>query len=390
MTALGVVRCLGRRGIRALLPGPHADYASWSRWSRRLPIDVGTPPTADSLAEYLEGLPVQHAVVFPCSDDWTRAVAGLPADVRERFPSSVGAPGVVEAFLDKAQFAALLERESVPHPRTIVSDDGETLRGWSNASSSTFFLKPIDSQKFTRRFGVKALRVDDLREVEVRMAEAASAGLEMMLQEYVPGPPSSHYFIDGYAALDGRVVARLARRRLRMYPLDFGNSTYHVTIPIGDVGEAADELERLLGSTGYHGIFSAEFKRDDRDGTLKLLEVNVRPWWYVEFAALCGVDVCHLAYREALGLPIDPIGEYEVGARCVLPGADVRAFLALRGERGLTFRPWLRSWIGASHTVFSLSDPLPSLYQLAQVGTRRLRGRPPARRVRGSEGGLNP
>jgi D-aspartate ligase len=364
-----------------LLPGPHADYASWSRWSRRLPVDLRSSPTADSLAEYLELLPVQQAVLFPCSDDWTRAVAGLPARLRERFPSSVASPGAVEAFLDKAQFAALLEREGVPHPRTIVSEDGGALEGWSNAHSSTFFLKPTDSQTFTRLFGVKALRVDDRVEFEARMAEAADAGVEVMLQEYVPGPPSSHYFIEGYIALDGRVLARLARRRVRMYPLDFGNSTYHVTVPIGEVTEAADELERLLGSVGYRGIFSAEFKRDERDGQLKLLEVNVRPWWYVEFAALCGVDVCHLAYREALGLSVDPIGGYEVGARCVLPGADVRAFLALRGEHRLTFRPWLRSWIGASHTVFSLTDPLPSLWQLAQVGTRGLRSRPSSRHL---------
>lgn len=379
VTALGVVRCLGRRGIRALRPGPHGDYASWSRWSERLPLELGSPPSPDVLADYLERLPVERAVVVPCSDDWTRAVARLPDSVRERFPSTVRSPDAVGVFLDKAEFAALLEREGVPHPRTIVSDDAEELTRWSNASTTAFFLKPTDSQKFMRRFGIKALRVDDPGEIEGKLAEAASEGIELVLQEYVPGPTSSHHFVDGYAALDERVVARLARRRVRMYPPDFGNSTCNVTIPLAEVAEAADELVRLLASVGYRGIYSAEFKRDDRDGTLKLLEVNVRPWWYVEFAALCGVDVCHLAYREALGLPIEPIGEYEVGARCVLPGADVRAFLALRARHELALRPWLRSWVGASHAVFSLADPLPGLWQLAHVGTRGLRKRPPAR-----------
>lgn len=379
VTALGVVRCLGRRGIRALRPGPHGDYASWSRWAQRLPLELRAPPSPDVLADYLARLPVERAVVVPCSDDWTRAVAGLPDRLRERFPSTVPSPDAVGVFLDKAEFAALLEREGVPHPRTIVSDDAEALKGWSNAAASAFFLKPTDSQRFTRRFGVKALRVDDPGEIEGKLAEAASEGIELVLQEYVPGPTSSHHFVDGYAALDERVVARLARRRVRMYPPDFGNSTCHLTIPFAEVADAADELQRLFASVGYRGIYSAEYKRDHRDGTLKLLEVNVRPWWYVEFAALCGVDVCHLAYREALGLPIEPIGEYRVGARCVLPGADVRAFLALRGRHELALRPWLRSWVGASHTVFSLADPLPGLWQLAQVSTRGFRTRPPAR-----------
>jgi predicted ATP-grasp superfamily ATP-dependent carboligase len=134
VTALGVVRCLGRKGIRALRPGPHGDYASWSRWSRRLPLELGSPPSPDVLADYLERLPVDRAVVVPCSDDWTRAVAGLPEGVRERFPSTVPSPDAIGVFLDKAEFAALLEREGVPHPRTIVSDDAEALRGWSNES----------------------------------------------------------------------------------------------------------------------------------------------------------------------------------------------------------------------------------------------------------------
>jgi len=307
VTALGVVRCLGRRGIRALRPGPHGDYASRSRWSQRLSLELGSSPSAELLADYLERLPVERAVIVPCSDDWTRAVAGLPVSVRERFPSTVPTPDAVGVFLDKADFAALVEREGVPHPRTIVSDDAAALSKWSSESSSSFFLKPTDSQKFTRRFGFKAMRVDDPSEIEGKLAEAAREGIELVLQEYVPGPTTSHHFVDGYAALDERVVARLGRRRVRMYPPDFGNSTCHVTIPFAQVAEAADELERLFASVGYRGIYSAEYKRDERDGALKLLEVNVRPWWYVEFAALCGVDVCHLAYREALGLPIEQV-----------------------------------------------------------------------------------
>jgi predicted ATP-grasp superfamily ATP-dependent carboligase len=384
VTALGAVRCLGRRGIRALVPGPHRDYASWSRWARRLPGELVVEPDAGSLAHFLERLPVERAVVLPCSDGWTRAVAALPS-LGGRFPSSVASPAAVEWFLDKGRFATLLEREGVPHPRSFVSSDHESLRGWSEASSS-FFLKPIDSQAFMSRFGVKAVRVDDPRDAETTMMEAAREGLELMLQEYVPGPAAAHYFIDGYVARDGRTVARLARRRLRMYPPDFGNSTYHVTVPLEEVGDAAGTLEALLASVAYRGIFSAEYKRDDRDGELKLLEVNVRPWWYVEFAALCGVDVCRLAYREALGLPVDSVDAYEVDARCVLPGADVRAFLSLRARHELTLAGWLRSWVGASHAVFSPDDPLPIVRQLGEVAARRMRRRPatgslrPARR----------
>ena len=33
----------------------------------------------------------------------------------------------------------------------------------------------------------------------------------------------------------------------------------------------------------------------------KILEINARPWWYVELASRCGVDVCTMSYRDAFG-----------------------------------------------------------------------------------------
>ena len=59
-------------------------------------------------------------------------------------------------------------------------------------------------------------------------------------------------------------------------------------------------------AVSYRGIFSAEFKCDDRDGFFKILEVNARPWWYVEAAACAGMDVCSMAYHDALGPTVEP------------------------------------------------------------------------------------
>jgi predicted ATP-grasp superfamily ATP-dependent carboligase len=129
----------------------------------------------------------------------------------------------------------------------------------------------------------------------------------------------------------------------------------------------------LLRETDFRGIFSAEFKRDERDGQFKILEVNVRPWWYIHFAATCGVDVCELAHQEARGLTVQPVRSYRTGERCVLLGADVRAYLDQRGEDGVGFFAWLGSWLGATRVVFSSRDPLPALLHLQQVGARRLR-----------------
>ena len=374
VTALGVVRCLGRCGIASYVLSAPGDYAGASRWSRRLagaPIESADP---EPLAAFLETLPLKRALLLPCSDIWLQAVAALPGALRERFPAPISSLDTLLHFLDKARFAALVGRLEVPHPRTAVVRRGEeeALERFDlEAADSQFFLKPTDSQHFVQRFGVKAFAVRNHDEARARLATIWDAGVESMLvQEYVPGPVSSHYFVDGFRAADGRTVGRLARRRIHMFPRDFGNSTYHATVPLDELGGALDHLERVLADVGFRGIFSAEFKRDERDGELKILEVNARPWWFVEFAASAGVNVCELAHREALGLPIEPITNYAVGARCVLPGADIRAYFAQRHEGGTSVLQWLRSWRGASHTIFSVRDPLPALFQLGEVAGR--------------------
>ena len=97
------------------------------------------------------------------------------------------------------------------------------------------FLKPRDSQAFRRRYGVKALRFRTPSEAIALALEARQTGLELMLQQYIPGPPTRHYMVEGFVDRTGRICARFVRQRLRMFPPDFGDSTYMVSVPLDHV-----------------------------------------------------------------------------------------------------------------------------------------------------------
>ena len=198
------------------------------------------------------------------------------------------------------------------------------------------FLKLRDSQRFHEAMRVKAIRIHSRAEARERLTPLLSAGLAVIVQDYVPGPASAHYFIDGFMDRLGRVRALFARQRLRMYPPLFGNSTFMKTVEVDVVRSAADSLTRLLEGVGYRGVFSAEFKHDPRDGAFKLLEVNARAWWYVDFAARCGVDVCGMAYEDALEREVKVIDQYRVGRALVYPYADYFACTELRRSGDLT------------------------------------------------------
>jgi predicted ATP-grasp superfamily ATP-dependent carboligase len=373
ITLLGVLRSLSEINVEAMAL-PDADRAARrSRWYRPAPrAFMGV--NADTIAKRLESLP-HPTVLIPCSDFWARTVAALPADVRARYPSSSAPLTALDLLVDKGRFGAALDRLALPHPTTRQLKSVQDLQLVSDSVLETSFLKPVHSQQFFARFGVKAFRISGRPDAEGRLEQCAGAGLEMVLQEYIPGPPTNHYFIDGFVDRDGIVKALFARQRLRMSPPDFGNSTMMVSVPLSDAAGAIATLKSLLADIEYRGIFSAEFKRDERDGTFNLIEVNPRPWWYVEFAARCGVNVCDLAVRDALGENVPMISTYSVGRRCVFPYYDLQAVRAEMSAGRLGILAWARSWLGPYQPVFRWSDPLPAMGEVAKlIGVRVRKG----------------
>ncbi len=377
VTLLGVTRILGREAVPRRVSVSEHDFVAGSRW---LPGDAHLPPVgpASGLAEYLERLPIRRGVLIACSDDLALAVAELPEKLAARFPSYQPDAAVLRLLVDKGAFLRTLESLDVPHPRTHVVERAEDLERLSDEDLQTAFIKPRDSQRFQREYGVKGLKPTAREGFRTMLVDLLSAGHGLMVQEYVPGPASNHYFVDGFATEGGEILTLLARRRLRMYPLDFGNSTFMVSVPPEEAAGAIESLRRLLSALGYRGIFSAEFKRDDRDGTFRIIEVNARPWWYVEFAARAGMDVVRLAYRAALGLPLDPPTGYQVGRTMMYPYYDFHACRALIPGRLAALRRFLTDAVGADQPVFAWDDPGPALRHwgrtVPDIVARRLPG----------------
>lgn len=157
-----------------------------------------------------------------------------------------------------------------------------------------------------------------------------------------------------------------------MHPADFGNSSCMTSIPVEQVEGATQSVRRLLREIDFRRIFSAEFKLDERDGEFKIIEVNARPWWYIEFATHCGVNVCEMAYSDALGEEVSTIGKYRIGASLVYARHDYFACRdsVVRGEVsvGACFLEWLRSW----RPIFAWDDPWPGVVNSSKFLLRRL------------------
>ena len=383
VTALGVLRAFGRGGVPVFVHPGTRDPIRYSRWYRPLlkETDGGADeasagsPSLEVLVEVLARSGLRHGFLCACTDDWNRAVAHYAETAAPRFVSVVPAPRVLDRLQDKSGLATLLQELDVPMPKTRLVRDRRDLADLPQSSETFYFLKPTDSQRFLAHFGTKGIRVPTAAQARERLEEILGAGLSVVLQEYIPGPFTEHYFVDGYVDRGGRTKALFARRRLRIYPPDFGNSTAMVSVPLDDVSQAVDSVERVLHAVDYHGIFSAEFKRDARDARFKLLEINTRPWWFIDFMVRCGVDVCRMAYEDAQGLNVEPVMRYRIGATCIYPYYDFVAAQSLIQSGQLSRWRWIAELLPALQPVGCWDDPRPAMVGVGRVMSSAVRNR---------------
>ena len=154
---------------------------------------------------------------------------------------------------------------------------------------------------------------------------------------------------------------------MRTFPVDFGNSSYCRQIGEDQIRPAWESLEKILKHVEYRGIFSAEFKLDPRDGKYKIIEINSRAWVFVDFAGWCGVNVCWLAYLDALGKTVPMLRSRRRRAACVDTYNDYQLIKSsLSSDRPGILRT-LAQWVGARRPLLCWDDPKPALCFLIDI-----------------------
>lgn len=369
-TGLGALRAIRDAGVDAWSACPRGDLARHSRWFRPVP---GAPDWDGSSAGVEQALALAAtgpAVLVPCADDIADWVArnAVNGRVMDRYLASTSSAATMRILQDKARFADWLEGQDIDFPRTFTVHDDSGFGDLPFGQLDRVFVKPIDSQSFSRITGRKGVWVENARACRETWSQLQAQGHGMVVQEYVPGPVANHVFVDGFRDRHGRYPGLFARRRSRIHPPDFGNSTFCRSIALEEIEPAVQACMRMLDQLDYRGIFSAEFKQDARDGKYRILEVNTRAWWYVEFAARCGVNVCDMAWRDAQELPVPTVRRYRVGKGCVNWIEDANALKHAHS----TIATAMRDWPGAYEHVYRWNDPGPAVHRISRQVLRSI------------------
>ena len=180
-----------------------------------------------------------------------------------------------------------------------------------------------------------------------------------MIVEKCPGPDSLLGSYYTYIDADGRSLFSYTKRIIRRYPKNEGIASYHVAEWDEDIAAMG---RRFFERIGFRGLGNVEFKRDPRDGVLRIIECNPRFTAAQELLRRCGMDAAWIVYSQIAGLPVPEIESYRQGLHYWYPLRDARAFLELRRARELTLLGWLRSLVHRQvFPTFQLLDPGPAL-----------------------------
>lgn len=364
LNGLSIARSLGRRGVPVWIASPpNIKLASFSRYARKtLPWPQGD---TEAQVDFLLDLAVRHQldrwVLFPTSDESAALLSRFHSELSLRFRVSTPAWDALRWAYDKRLTYRLAADQKVDYPATFYPATEADL----HAAPCGFpaILKPATHASINRFISDKAWPVSNREELLSRYREARELIPPdlILVQERVPGGGESQF---SYAALcrDGKVIASLAARRTRQFPIDFGYSSSLVETL--EVPEIVAPSRRLLEAIGYTGIVEVEYKFDSRDGRFKLLDINPRLWTWAPLGARAGVDFPYLLWRMMTGKPVAEQSA-RPGVRWVRMSTDVPAAIheMLRGR--LNMRAYLGSLRGPREfALFAADDPLPALMDL--------------------------
>ena len=357
-TAVPVARSLGRAGIEVHALGRRSDPVRRSRYCSQFADLGGGEGIQERLLDWLVRSAPEGAVVLPCSDEGLELVARNRAALLERGLVPIEADDAkLLDMLDKERTHALAIEHGIPVPRTMAVRDRDDVTRAAEEIGFPCALKPLQAHKFRRHFTLKGFVADDRADLERFFEMSELAGVEMLATEMVRGPDQYH---SSYTYLDerGEPLFTFTKQKLRQYPITFGAGVYHIM----DWNEEVSDLGmRFCRSLGLRGLLNVEFKRDSRDGGLRLIECNHRFTASTALHLAAGLDVPLFTYNRLVGAPLPLLGRpYREGIALWYPLDDFRAFRSYRRAGEMTTFGYLRSLMRRQHfSIASVTDPGP-------------------------------
>jgi predicted ATP-grasp superfamily ATP-dependent carboligase len=382
---LATVRALARVGVPVIaIDDDLKQPGARTRYARKISCK-GFSSEGTALVDCLTTLAGQigqKAVILPSGDINLTVVSEHRERLAEHFHLALPGRQVLRRILDKKAFYRFAQEHGLPIADTWFIEDADEMRRIAGTIRYPSLIKPYQPNAAWRRaFDTRLFIANSPAELVSLYERLAAVHPDLLVQEYIPGGDGDLCWGVTYLSRDGEPAALWTGRKLRQYPRGFGTATLAESRWQPEVAKETLRALRALGHTGYGVV---EFKRDSRDGVLRITEVTGgRTWFPHGLVTRSGINLPHIWYCDVLGLPSPRpkvVNGFQDGIRWIHEERDLKTvWLYFFGREGFGVREWLGSYRGRRTYAYSAwDDPGPSLEAVRRVlraGVARVRRR---------------
>lgn len=302
---LGVIRNLGRNGVKVVT----VDYADSnygvSKYVKERLIAPHYKDQEQELVEFLIDYSTKQAhkpVLFPTADLYVEFMENNFDALKEYYLWPNEQKGLLASLMDKESLLQYTEPLGIKTPE-IISMDTENL--YSKVTEELGYpciVKPKDSMPFVNMYRSKVFFINSEEELIEKIEMCKRDGQEVFVQKIVKGPETNCYSFDVYMDRDQNVASYMTTNKIRQWPINFGASTYAKQHYIP---ELYDICVPLFKAVKYRGFAEVELKRDEKTGTIYLIEVNVRFVNFVELQCAMDMNTPMMYFLDSIDQPFE-------------------------------------------------------------------------------------
>ena len=365
-TGLGVVRSLGQTGIAVYGLDYHKDIAFYSKYCK-----AGIcPHPIEQEAEFISFM-VSFAkkfsfkpVLYITSDAFLMTVSRNQSTLKSYYLFDLVSDELMCKIVNKYEQYKLVQQAGAPLPLTYTFENLDQLDTLKNGLPYPIIIKALDVNIWRGKLGgsIKGFVAKNAEEFIKQCTSLLLKGIKILVQEIINGPDTNHYKYCAYYSSSGEPVCEFTLRKIRQSPIHFGIGAVVESIKYNDLLEVG---RRLFRTIGYQGVGSVEFKFDERDRQLKLIEINPRYWQQNYLSTACGMNFPLINYQALTEGRPELTSTFTTGIKWVNRYMDFNSFLEYRKEKTITFKEWRKSLRGKKvYSDFSWDDPLPFGYEI--------------------------
>lgn len=365
-TGLYVVREAAKFGCRVAIADVNAGCAFHSRFVSSRDCFQGDLESIERWMYSVAKSGINKPIIIPTNDFFIEFIINNSSSLSFHFLFSDVYSGVAEQLLDKKLFHDLCVKLNVDTPGVWSALDKETLLSLSGKVPYPCLLKPTLIHRARDYLnGKKVLIARTAFEFENLVSDMPDNLGKWLVQEIIPGPESLITLLGVYVNSDGFPVQIFSARKLRQYPPGFGSAS----LVLSRRCDKTEEISKmLLSKIGFRGVCGAEFKFDNRDNKLKIIEINPRPTLWFQITYDSGKRIVSSMIADLLGkpAPADSSQDESVKWRYALKDAYSRLFYLRTPDDFVLPRseiPIFKDRVKSSWPVFSFIDPKPALFE---------------------------